>query len=409
MNSITIFPSHISGTIRAPSSKSATHREFILSAIACGTSVISYPLHSADTLATLKGIQALGAQVCCSSNVVSITGGNLHSAQEIIDCRNSGTTLRMLVSLAATLNGTTRFTGDASLMNRPMEPLILALKSCGATIVRENNIISVTGPIIPKLVDIAGNISSQFVSALLIAGCSVHLTTSLVSAPYVDMTIAALESRGCSIAISSDTYLVNSRVIAPLSCTIEGDWSSAAYLLAAGALVGSITVTGLSSVSLQGDKQIVEILQKMGASITQTDEAVRVAVRPLHPIDCNLKATPDLFPIVALLAANANGTSRLYGVAHLIYKESNRLQRTADMLGSLGISISLDANGCSITGGQLSGVCISAGGDHRMFMTAVVAGLVAHGPVEITDAENEADVSYPYFLHDICELGGILR
>lgn len=408
MNAVHVVPSQISGTVRAPASKSETHREFVLSALASGTSVVRHPLLSADTLATLKGLEALGARVCSSCATVAITGGNLHAADCIVDCGNSGTTLRMLVAVAAGLAGTTRFTGDASLMARPMAPLLSALESCGALVAREGNVISVTGPISPRRVDIAGDISSQFVSALLIAGCSVHLTTPLVSAPYAAMTVAALERRGVSLAVSDGTYTIHDHEISPASVSIGGDWSSAAYLLAAGALAGSVAVEGLDPESEQGDREILQILEKMGTDVRMTGGTVSVAARPLRAIDRDLASTPDLFPIVAVLAAYASGTSRLYGVAHLIYKESNRLRRTAGMLEALGVSVVLHPDGCSITGGTVRGERVSAGDDHRLFMAAVVAGLAAAGPTEITDTAN-ADVSYPAFVHDIRGLGGNLR
>ena len=204
-----IAPSKISGTVRAPPSKSETHREMILSALSSGTSVLHNPLISYDTEATLSGIQALGAVISRDGDVLRITGGDLHAADTCIDCRNSGTTLRLLTGVAARLSGTTRFTGDSSLMHRPMRPLLSALESCGAAVSVEGDCISVTGPVKPGTAEIRGDVSSQFVSALLLAGISVRLTTPLVSAPYADMTVSALVNRGVSAAKTADGFSVS--------------------------------------------------------------------------------------------------------------------------------------------------------------------------------------------------------
>lgn len=204
-----IVPPKISGTVCAPPSKSETHREMILSALSSGTSVLHNPLISYDTEATLSGIQALGAVISRDGDVLRITGGDLHAADTCIDCKNSGTTLRLLAGVAARLSGTTRFIGDSSLMHRPMRPLLSALESCGAAVSVEGDCISVTDPVKPGTAEIRGDVSSQFVSALLLAGISVRLTTPLVSAPYADMTVSALVNRGVSAAKTADGFSVS--------------------------------------------------------------------------------------------------------------------------------------------------------------------------------------------------------
>lgn len=402
-----VHASSLSGTIRAPPSKSETHRELVVSALASGVSRIRNVLDAVDTQATLAGICALGAEVTREGQVLCIAGGCLHAAESVIDCGNSGTTLRLLTAVAARLEGTTRFTGDRSLMRRPMQPLLSALEQLGARVAVTPDGIAVTGPIQPGTVAVRGDISSQFVSALLIAGCSVTLASPLVSAPYADMTCASLVRRGVGCTRTGTGYVTDGACPQAAEVTIEGDWSSAAYLLAAGAVAGRVTVTGLNPASVQGDRRILAILSSFGAGIVQADDTVTVTAGPLAAGEFNLCDTPDLVPAVAVLAAHASGTTRIYGVAHLMYKESDRLSVLTDMLSRMGISAVLEQDGCRIAGGRLQGACVSAADDHRIGMAAVVAGLCAAGEVSVADTAFA--VSYPAFLSDIRRLGGNLE
>ena len=398
-----IVPSKISGTVRAPPSKSETHREMILSALSSGTSVLHNPLISYDTEATLSGIQALGAVISRDGDVLRITGGDLHAADTCIDCRNSGTTLRLLAGVAARLSGTTRFTGDSSLMHRPMRPLLSALESCGAAVSVEGDCISVTGPVKPGTAEIRGDVSSQFVSALLLAGISVRLTTPLVSAPYADMTVSALVNRGRVFGFWAGHPK-------PREVFIEGDWTSAAYLLTPGALCGTAAVTGLNPRGLQGDVRILSILRSFGARVSVDGDSVTVSKSPLSGCSLNLSDTPDLFPAAAVLAARAEGISRIYGVSQQIYKESNRLSEVSSLLSAMGAKTALQQDCFTVEGGKLCGAELFASGDHRLFMAAVLAGLCAEGTTEIDAAGAAYDevyaVSYPGFLRDVRLLGG---
>ena len=406
-----IAPSKISGTVRAPPSKSETHREMILSALSSGTSVLHNPLISYDTEATLSGIQALGAVISRDGDTLRISGGDLHAADTCIDCKNSGTTLRLLAGVAARLSGTTRFTGDSSLMRRPMRPLLSALESCGAAVSVEGDCISVTGPVKPWTAEIRGDVSSQFVSSLLLAGISVRLTTPLVSAPYADMTVSALVNRGVSAAKTADGFSVSGEGHPkPREVFIGGDWTSAAYLLTLGALCGTASVTGLNPRGLQGDVRILSILRSFGADVSCSGDSVTVSKSPLSCCSLNLSDTPDLFPAAAVLAARAEGISRIYGVSQQIYKESNRLSEVSALLSAMGAKTALQQDCFTVEGGKLCGAELFASGDHRLFMAAVLAGLCAEGTTEIDAAGGAYDevyaVSYPGFLRDVRLLGG---
>lgn len=409
--------SELHGARAAPPSKSHTHRAYLLAAMADGTSRITAPLYGEDTNATLAAVEALGAAVIRDGDDVIITGGNLHAANDVIDCKNSGSSIRMLAGIAARLPGTTSFTGDDSLCRRPMAPLLQALEELGAAVESQNSCapFSVTGPLAGTEAHIAGDISSQFISALLLGaplsanGLQLRLTTELASRPYVTMTAEAMRHRGVLVTETPDGFLVPAgQKYQPTDAAVSGDYSSAAFLLTAGALTGRVTVTGLDPADPQGDKEILAVLARFGANVSRDGDSVTVERAPLTGLDLDLAAAPDLFPIIAVAAALAKGTTRLSGARHLAFKESNRIQSTTAFLKAMGADITPEEDGCTIQGGRpLSGAVILTRGDHRIAMAGAVAGMTADGLTEIDDISC-ADVSYPAFVRDLKSLGGNL-
>jgi len=413
--------SQISGCVHAPPSKSHTHRAFLLAALAKGESVVLSPLLGEDTLATLDAIQALGAKICTADDRITILGGDLHAPLPkgtFINCKNSGTSIRMLAGIASRLDGTTGFTGDSSLCSRPMKPLLDALSELGAGVASENGCapFTITGPGSGGEVHIRGDVSSQFISALLISAplgktdTRIHLTTSLTSKPYVNMTISAMKKHGVSVETTDDGYLVRSgQVFSPVDVQVGGDYSSAAYLFAAAALTGEITVSGLDPTDPQGDQVVISILETFGAGVVREGENVTIKKANLKAADIDLADAPDLFPIIAVLASQAKGTSRLYGAAHLRFKESDRIMSTVLFLKSMGADISETEDGCIVTGpSRLSGANVTTFGDHRIMMASAVAGLIADGQTIIDDAGCNA-VSYPGFVRDMQRIGADMR
>lgn len=411
--------STVCGTAASPPSKSHTHRAFILAALANGRSQILSPLMGEDTCATLDALAALGAEVSISGESVIIRGGELQAPAKPIDCKNSGTSIRILAAIAAQITGSTTLTGDASLCSRPMKPLLDALAELGAGVTAANGgfaPFTVTGPLTGDRVDIEGNISSQFISALLIAsplgkdGLAVHLTTPLTSRPYVEMTIAAMQNAGVTVTATADGFTVpaGQRYHASI-VRVRGDYSSAAFLFAAGAVAGDVTVTNLDPTDPQGDKLFITLLEELGATVSRTDGAVRVAKGLLRAAEVNLADAPDLFPIAAVLATQCAGTTRLYGAAHLRFKESDRIAVTARFLRDMGATITETDDGCIITGPcTLSGAKVTTFGDHRIMMAAAVAGIIADGETTIDDAGCCA-VSYPAFVAEMQRLGADMR
>ncbi|MDV0444107.1 3-phosphoshikimate 1-carboxyvinyltransferase [Methanorbis rubei] len=413
--------SQLRGITAAPPSKSHTHRAFILAALADGTSVVSSPLFGEDTNATLDAVEALGAEVSRTpeNDTVTIRGGKLRPSAKIIDCKNSGTSIRILAGVAAQLAGTTSLTGDASLCSRPMKPLLDAFTELGVTVTSRDGCapFSVTGPVSGAAVHIRGDISSQFISALLIGAplskneLSVHLTTLLTSRPYVEMTIAAMKEHGVSVVTTEDGFFVpKNQKYSPADARVGGDYSSAAFLFAAGALTGDVIVTNLYPKDPQGDKMFIDLLESLGAGVNRTSSGeVRVTKGPMHGADVNLADAPDLFPIAAVLATQCEGTTRLFGAAHLRFKESDRIKSTAMFLQSMGADITETEDGCIVNGPcALSGTNVTTFGDHRIMMAAAVAGLIADGDTVIDDAECCA-VSYPNFVAAMQALGAHMR
>lgn len=417
---LAVQKSALRGTAAAPPSKSHTHRAFILAALANGESVVSSPLLGEDTCATLDAVGALGAVVLRQGDDVVICGSGLHAPAAVINCKNSGTSIRILAGVAAQIAGTTSFSGDASLCSRPMKPLLDALTELGVAVTAADGgcaPFSVTGPSTGGCVHIPGDISSQFISALLIGAplsgreLNIHLTTPLTSRPYVEMTIAAMQKRGVTVVTTEDGFIVpKGQQYRPASVTVGGDYSSAAFLFAAGALAGDICVINLDPADPQGDKMFVDLLKQLGAAVSHCpDGAVRVGHGVLCAADVNLADAPDLFPIAAVLATQCRGTTRLYGAAHLRFKESDRIKSTAMFLRDMGADITETDDGCIIQGpSSLHGAKVTTFGDHRIMMAAAVAGLIADGTTVIDDPGCCA-VSYPAFVADMQALGADMR
>lgn len=416
-----VSSSRISGQVSAPPSKSHTHRAFLLAALAKGESVIFSPLLGEDTLATLDAVEMLGAKVCAVDDRVTIHGGDLHAPKPtgtIINCKNSGTSLRMLAGIASRLEGITMFTGDSSLCSRPMKPLLDALEELGAKVESGDGCgpFVITGPALGGDVHIRGDVSSQFISALLISAplgkteTLIHLTTPLTSKPYVDMTISAMKKHGVLVETTDDGYSVRSgQTYSSMNDPVGGDYSSAAFLFAAGALTGDITVSGLDPADSQGDQVAVSILEKYGVEVIRNGEKITVKKAVMSAADIDFSNSPDLFPIIAVLASQAKGTSRLYGAAHLRFKESDRIMSTAQFLRSMGADIHETDDGCIIKGpSKLIGANVTTYGDHRIMMAASVAGLIAKGQTIIDDA-GCCLVSYPGFVKDMQRLGADMR
>jgi 3-phosphoshikimate 1-carboxyvinyltransferase len=402
------------GTVTVPSSKSHTHRAIIMSALSGGPCRVSSPLISFDTKATMDAVRAMGATVKECDGYLDISADGIHAPDRTIDVCNSGTTLRLMSGISALFDSETTLTGDESIRKRPMEPLLDALKGCGASCSSEDGKapLRIRGPVTEDTLYIDGSTSSQFVSSVLMMSpligrpVDIILTGKTVSRPYIDITLSMMRRFGITVEEREGGFHTGPQSYMPCDYTVPADFSSAAFPLVAGGLSGKVTVTNLDMDDPQGDKRIVDILSKAGCEVTVNGDSVTCAsTGKLKAMDIDMSDIPDLFPIVCVLMSTAEGTSRLYGAPHLRFKESDRIALTEDMLRTLGADISGTEDGCVINGvRRLKGGRIHHHGDHRMMMAASVASLISEGPVTMED-DGCWNVSFPGFPEVMRKLG----
>ncbi len=410
---------HLEGVVSAPPSKAYTHRMLIAASLSNGTSKIFNPLLSDDTQATLEAVKALGAETELHENYWTIHGQEtLKTPDQPIDCRESGSTLRFMIPVAALAPGHSTFLFGASFERRPVAPLLESLKELGveSTIQRNNSSVMVRGGgIRGGKTSIRGDISSQFISGLLFAcpkaneDTEIAVTTKLESKGYVEMTFEVLVEHGLEGAVNPELsclWIPANQSYRPCDHTVPGDFSSAAFLLAAAAVTSSrVTVKNLEYQTAQGDRAIVSILEEMGAAVKIRDNSVEVDGGQLVGVDIDAKDIPDLVPVCAVLACYAEGRSEIYNAKRLRYKESDRLDSISTELKKMGADIIVNEDGLTINGSSgLHGATIDPHNDHRIAMACAVAALGAVGETKIQNVEC-INKSYPQFFSDLRVLG----
>jgi 3-phosphoshikimate 1-carboxyvinyltransferase len=417
---VTVEPTdHLEGVVSAPPSKAYTHRTLIAASLSNGTSKISNPLVSDDTQATLEAVKALGAETELHETYCTIHGQEtLRTPDHPIDCRESGSTLRFMIPVAALAQGPSKFLFGASFERRPVAPLLESLRELGVESAVQRNGSSVMvsgGGIRGGKTSIRGDISSQFISGLLFAcpkakeDTEISVTTKLESKGYVEMTLEVLVKHGFEGAVTPDLsslWIPSNQVYRPCDHTVPGDFSSAAFLLAAAAVTSSkVTVNRLAYQTSQGDRAILGILQDMGAAVKIGDDSVDVTGGPLVGVDIDAKNIPDLVPVCTVLACYAEGTSEIYNAKRLRYKESDRLGSIYTELKKMGADITIKEDGLTVRGkGAMHGATVNPHNDHRIAMACAVAALGARGETKIQDAEC-INKSYPQFFSDLRVLG----
>ncbi|MDF9745085.1 3-phosphoshikimate 1-carboxyvinyltransferase [Natrinema salsiterrestre] len=425
---VTIAPSSVAGTARAPPSKSYTHRA-ILAAGYADEAIVRDALWSADTRATARAVDLFGGDVDRRENgTLEIEGfdGRPEVPADVIDCANSGTTMRLVTAAAALADGTSVLTGDESLRSRPQGPLLEALGDLSATAysTRGNGQapLVVTGPLAGGDVSIPGDVSSQYITALLMAGAvtedglEIELETELKSAPYVDITLEVLADFGVEARTTDAGFAVDGgQSYAPAGgeYAVPGDFSSISYPLAAGAIAGEggVRIEGAQP-SAQGDSAIVDIVERMGADVDWDREAGTIDVSRafLSGIEVDVEDTPDLLPTIATLGAVADGDTHITNAEHVRYKETDRVSAMAEELGKMGVETTEERDSLTVHGGssELEGATVRGRADHRIIMALALAGLVADGETTIEGADH-VDVSFPGFFGLLEELGADLE
>jgi 3-phosphoshikimate 1-carboxyvinyltransferase len=422
---VTIPQSRVAGRVRAPPSKSYTHRAILAAGYSDEATVLD-PLVSADTRATMRAVDAFGGTVDRDDDRIAVTGfdGRPTVPDDVIDCENSGTTTRLVTACGALAEGLSVLTGDDSLRSRPQGPLLDAIRQLGgrAESTRGNGQapLVVGGSIEGGRVSIPGDVSSQYITALLLAGAvtesgvEIDLETELKSAPYVDITIEVLTDFGVDTERTADGFRVpGGQSYRPTGgeYAVPGDFSSMSYLLAAGAVAAdddaAVVVAGARP-SAQGDSAIVEVLDSMGASVAWDRDAGEITIprASLSGTTVDVGDTPDLLPTIAALGAVADGDTVIENCEHVRYKETDRVEAMAEELSKLGASVTEEQDRLTIHGDEsdLTGARVDGRHDHRIVMSLAIAGLVADGETVVEGGEH-VDVSFPDFFDALSSLG----
>lgn len=389
---ITITPGLLCGSVPAIPSKSMAHRLLICAAFADKPTVLVCRDINRDIRATAECLMALGAQITRTETGYSIVPISKIPSKADLYCAESGSTVRFLLPVVGALGVDAFFHMEGRLPSRPLSPLWEEMERMGCCLSRpKEDILRCTGKLLPGEYTIAGNISSQFITGLLFACClipgksKINITGKLESRPYLDMTLDTLAvfGKACHVsAISGDTPLIS-----PGTAEVEGDWSNAAFFLAAASIGNSVAVTGLNNDSHQGDKAVIPLLSAME-----------------QPCTVDASDIPDLVPILAVAAACKKGC-RFTGIRRLRLKESDRVASVIAMLRSLGVHAEATEDTLTVCPGALQGGTVDSANDHRIAMAAAIAATAATGPVTILHAQC-VQKSYPSFWDEYTRLGG---
>lgn len=412
MSDIRVYPGKLSGSVVAPPSKSMAHRALICAALAHGKSTVSPLSGSEDIEATSHVLRVMGAKIDRQGDVATVRGGSGTSSAVWLDCKESGSTLRFLLPVAAALGIRATFFGQGRLPARPIGMLTTQLALHDVEFTSNTLPLTVSGRLTSGVYFLPGDVSSQFVSGLLFAlpllpgDSEISLLSPLESAGYVDMTIEMLSKAGIEIERTDGGYHVSgNQSYRKGHFDVEGDYSSAAFWLCAGALGGEIAVNGLAPDSVQGDREILDIIRRFGSDVYDDSGAARAYGGSLAGCRVDVTDIPDLLPIMAVMAALSSGDTELYNAARLRGKESDRLATVTAMLRALGGSVEEFPDRLVIHGGALRGGEVDGAGDHRIVMSAAIAALCCTESVVIHGTEATAK-SYPEFFDDLRRLGG---
>lgn len=412
---LTITPSKLSGEVKIVSSKSLSHRYVLAAALAMGTSKIDNILDSDDLKATQNALISLGAEI--DGNF--ITGRGIQKVNDIIECHESGSTIRFLIPVAMLQNQTVTFTGKNQLPFRTLEIYENLFKSTNQFDHPSDRWLplSVKGPLQGGIYELRGDVSSQFITGLLYAlpkavkDSQIVITSKLESVGYIDLTLDVLKKFGIIIKPTENGYFIpGNQTYKAGNYTVEGDFSGAAFFVAAGLLSGPIHLKNLNHQSLQGDKEIIDIALKMGASITKTDEGYMVLPSTLKGVRVDIGQIPDLGPILMVLGALSEGVMIIENASRLRIKESDRLEAMVSNLRNLGVKIKVDGDTVEIQGQKSfkGGVCVSSFKDHRIAMSMAIASIKCELPITLDD-ETVVSKSYPNFFESFKNLGGKIK
>ncbi len=411
---VEIKPIKPGGTVSAIASKSDAHRAIICSALSDNKTNIHISHISKDIEATLNCIKNIGADFVKKDTVYEIESIKKLSQKPTLNCFESGSTLRFLLPVLSALGCGATFVGSGRLPERPMGLIVDLLSEHGNSFSASNLPITVSGKTAPGVFNIAGNISSQFISGLLFAlpllksKSTIKLTSKLQSSAYVNMTIDTLKKFGIKVEQNENEFVINETdsYTSPNEYIVEGDWSNAAFFMVLGAIGGKITIKNLNLNSHQSDKMLLDVLSLAGVNYTVSNNEITVEKSKIKPFDFDVSECPDLFPVLSVLACGGEGKSKLYNAERLRIKESDRIKTTKELILKLGGKAEETNDSLIIYGnGTLNGGTVESYNDHRIAMSAFVASAICENNIILKDAK-AIDKSYPSFMEDFLSIGG---
>jgi 3-phosphoshikimate 1-carboxyvinyltransferase len=411
-----VEPSFVSGEIKAPPSKSMTQRAIAAALLADGQSILLNPSYCDDSLAAMSIAVSLGARVEPQADKMKITGSG-ELKEKKLNCGESGLAIRLFSPVAALYDAEITMTGAGSLKKRPMQMIGDALNQLGVKCSSTDGFLPLTikGPMKGGYCEIDGSVSSQLLSGLLMSlpladEKSVIKVNNLKSKPYIDMTLGVLRDFG--IMITNENYelfrVPGQQKYLPLTYEVESDWSGGSFLLVAGAINGTLKVSGLRNDSFQSDMAILKALGRAGATMKISEGKVEISRSEMKAFEFDATESPDLFPPLVALASYCKGVTKLKGASRLAHKESDRASALSEEFGKMNINVEIIDDYLIVTGGKVKGARVNSHDDHRIAMAAAVAALGASDTVYIKDSHCIAK-SYPGFFNDLRKVGAVVH
>lgn len=415
---ITAFPTSLEGKLKAPPSKSLSHRALICAGLAHGESKIYNLVYSEDILATMNVLEAVGVHFKKEDNYLLVRGvKRLKGPRKPVDCNESGSTLRFMIPILSLTNKEVEFTGKQSLLKRPQSIYQEIFNQDQNVFDHTDSRILVKGSIKARDYYIKGDVSSQFFSGLLFSlplldeDSYIYVEGKLESKSYINLTIETLKLFGVEIQeIENGYFIEGNQTYTPKEYTIEGDYSQAAFFLVGGILSGHIDIQDLEHDSVQGDMEIIDIIQAMKGKVIFTENGYITSLSKTKSTTIDIGNCPDLGPIVSLLAALSSGTTKIINAERLRIKESDRIKSTVETLRALGANITSENDEIIIRGQKTlqGGVTVDSFNDHRIAMMAAIASANCEKEVTITRAD-AVNKSYPHFFEDFKKVGGKIK
>ena len=414
---VRITPQKLSGEVTIPPSKSLAHRAIIAASLAKGRSVITNVAYSKDILATIDAMKSLGAKIEKFDNYLIINGSYPKRVNNVIDANESGSTLRFMIPISLLDDNPVEFIGHNKLIDRPLDIYFDIFKKHNIKYIKDPNHylpLKINGKLESGIYELKGNVSSQFITGLLFSlpllkgDSKIIITTNLESLGYINLTIDILKKYGINIIYKDNEFLIpGNQEYKPFDYEVEGDYSQVAFWLEANMLGNDIKIKGVNKDSLQGDKEIIDDIIKIGANITFDKNNLVSNIKAFKPLDIDVSQTPDLGPALTCILTQVNGVSRLVNASRLRIKECDRITCVKEELNKLGCNVSETEDSLIISGKtKIQKGIVSSHNDHRLVMAFAILASIADGDVVIENA-SAVSKSYPDFFEVYESVGGI--